>query len=158
MKSTVFGMRYWPSTIGRTFMSRGITTFEGSPLRPSRMWGGRLSSSGTFFSASIIAQPTYAPETKVAGGQMAVGIGIGYGKNTTEADITVSPRGTEVNRSDSVWGWTDLYPVVSLAWTSGVHNWMTYLTGDIPVGAYDSKRLANIGIGHGAIDAGGGYT
>src|SRR6266436_6102519 len=35
---------------------------------------------------------------------------------------------------------------------------MTYVTGDIPVGAYDSTRLANIGIGHGAIDFGGGYT
>jgi hypothetical protein len=41
---------------------------------------------------------------------------------------------------------------------SGVNNWMTYVTGDIPVGAYDSHRLANLGIGHGAIDAGGGYT
>jgi hypothetical protein len=35
---------------------------------------------------------------------------------------------------------------------------MTYLTGDIPVGAYDPTRLANLGIGHGAIDGGGGYT
>ena len=35
---------------------------------------------------------------------------------------------------------------------------MTYITGDIPVGAYDSTRLSNLGIGHGAIDAGGGYT
>jgi hypothetical protein len=35
---------------------------------------------------------------------------------------------------------------------------MAYITGDIPVGAYDPNRLANIGIGHGAIDAGGGYT
>ena len=35
---------------------------------------------------------------------------------------------------------------------------MTYITGDIPVGAYNSARLSNIGIGHGAIDAGGGYT
>ena len=35
---------------------------------------------------------------------------------------------------------------------------MTYITGDIPVGAYDSTSLSNLGIGHGAIDAGGGYT
>jgi hypothetical protein len=35
---------------------------------------------------------------------------------------------------------------------------MTCITGDIPVGAYASTRLSNIGIGHGAIDAGGGYT
>ena len=35
---------------------------------------------------------------------------------------------------------------------------MVYVTGDIPVGAYNSMRLANLGIGHGAIDGGGGYT
>ena len=35
---------------------------------------------------------------------------------------------------------------------------MTYITGDIPVGAYDLTRLSNIGIGHGAVDGGVGYT
>jgi hypothetical protein len=35
---------------------------------------------------------------------------------------------------------------------------MVYAAGDIPVGAYDPTRLANIGIGHGAIDGGGSYT
>jgi hypothetical protein len=106
----------------------------------------------------IMVQPTYAPETKVLGGQMSIGLGFGYGNDTTQADISLSPRGAEFGRSDSVWGGTDLYPVVSLAWSSGVHNWMGYVTGNIPVGAYDSKRLSNIGIGHAAIDAGGGYT
>ena len=60
--------------------------------------------------------------------------------------------------SDSVWGFGDLVPQFNLRWNSGVHNYMTYITGDIPVGAYDSSRLSNLGIGHGAIDAGGGYT
>lgn len=46
----------------------------------------------------------------------------------------------------------------ALRWNAGVHNYMAYVTGDIPVGAYNPTRLANIGIGHGAIDAGGGYT
>lgn len=106
----------------------------------------------------VLFQPTYAPDEKVLGGQLALGVGFGYGWNTTDADITISPRGKEFGRSDSVSGGTDLYPIASLAWASGVHNGMGYLTGDIPVGAYDAKRLANIGIGHGAIDAGGGYT
>jgi hypothetical protein len=35
---------------------------------------------------------------------------------------------------------------------------MTYVTGDIPVGDYDPIRLANLGIGHGAIDSGNSYT
>ena len=106
----------------------------------------------------LLVQPTYAPEQKFLGGQASLGVGFGYGKNTTTADVSVSPRGTERERSDSVWGFTDLYPVASVAWNRGVHNWMTYVTGDIPTGDYDSKRLANIGIGHAAIDVGGGYT
>ena len=40
----------------------------------------------------------------------------------------------------------------------GPNNFMVYGTGDIPVGDYDPTRLANLGIGHGAIDFGGGYT
>jgi len=32
---------------------------------------------------------------------------------------------------------------------------MTYVTGDNPVGAYDTQRSSNIGIGYAAIDAGG---
>jgi hypothetical protein len=60
--------------------------------------------------------------------------------------------------NSSLTGFGDLYPQFTLRWNQGVNNFMTYLTGDIPVGAYDSMRLANIGIGHGAIDAGGGYT
>jgi hypothetical protein len=106
----------------------------------------------------VLTQPTYAPDTKLLGGQLAVGVGFGYGLNTTQTDASVSSLGIALGRSGSVWGFTDLYPIASLAWSSGVHNWMTYLTGDIPVGAYDSQRLSNIGIGHGAIDAGGAYT
>ena len=37
---------------------------------------------------------------------------------------------------------------------SGVNNYMVYGTGDIPVGDYNSARLANLGLGHGAIDGG----
>jgi hypothetical protein len=55
--------------------------------------------------------------------------------------------------SDSVTGFGDVLPIATLRWNNGVHNYMTYITGDIPVGAYDSTRLSNIGIGHGAIDA-----
>jgi len=106
----------------------------------------------------LFAQPTYSPETKVLGGQLALGLGFGYANNTTDAEVSVFPSGAGLGRSDSVSGFTDLYPVASLAWTSGADNWMTYLTGDIPVGSYESNRLANIGIGHGAVDVGGGYT
>ncbi len=45
-----------------------------------------------------------------------------------------------------------------MAWNLGVNNLMAYVTGDIPVGSTDPDRLSNIGIGHAAIDVGGGYT
>ena len=48
--------------------------------------------------------------------------------------------------------------MATLKWNNGGNNWMTYLTGDIPVGDYNPNNLSNMGIGHGAIDAGGGYT
>ena len=51
-----------------------------------------------------------------------------------------------------------MLPQVSLKWNQGVNNFMVYGTGDIPVGDYDLNRLANLGIGHGAIDGGAGYT
>jgi hypothetical protein len=35
---------------------------------------------------------------------------------------------------------------------------MTYITGNVQVGRYDSKRLANLGLGHQGIDGGAGYT
>lgn len=109
----------------------------------------------------LLIQPTFAPKPKIAGGQLAVGVGWGFGQSWTKADVSLSPtRGMEESRTDTVLGISDLYPVVSLAWGGGQSNSnaMVYLTGDVPIGSYDSKRLSNIGIGHGAVDAGGGYT
>lgn len=62
------------------------------------------------------------------------------------------------SQSDSLTGFGDLYPTAQLFWAKGVHNWMAYATADIPVGDYDPDRLANIGLGHGAVDVGGAYT
>ncbi len=106
----------------------------------------------------LLFQLGYAFEEKLLGGQPYVGVGWGPGINRTSADLTLSPPGLGGSRSDSVTGGTDLYPFASLTWSHGNDNWMTYLTGDIPVGAYNANRLANLGIGHAAIDVGGGYT
>jgi hypothetical protein len=115
-----------------------------------------------------LVMPTYTFATPVFGGQLTVGaIGI-YGRVDTSLAGTVTgtlatPLGTfpfsrSDSISDSVSGFGDLLPIATLRWNAGVHNYMTYITGDIPVGVYDSARLSNVGIGHGAIDAGGGYT
>jgi len=105
--------------------------------------------------------PSYVFATQVLGGQASLGVTALIGPNTTSAFGTLTgPGGASLagSRSESVFGVGDLYPVGSLRWNWGVNNVMTYVTGDIPVGLYNSQNLANLGIGHGAVDAGGGYT
>jgi hypothetical protein len=108
--------------------------------------------------------PSYSFATPVLGGQLTLGMMglVGYNYTNLNGTITAGVGPFTVTRngslSDSVTGVGDLYPQAFLRWNSGVNNWMTYLTGDIPVGAYNSGNLANLGIGHGAIDGGGGYT
>lgn len=108
--------------------------------------------------------PTYVFATPVLGGQAAVSLVVPGGRNKVSADATLTgalgPIGftRSGGRTDTTMGFGDIIPQASLRWNFGVHNVMTYITGDIPVGAYDSQRLANLGIGHGAIDWGSGYT
>jgi hypothetical protein len=112
--------------------------------------------------------PSYVFATPVLGGQAAFALVGAYGVTSTSLAGTLSgnlttPGGSipfmrSDSFSDTTWGFADLVPQFSLRWNAGVNNFMTYITGDIPVGAYQSTRLANLGLGHGAIDAGGGYT
>ena len=133
--------------------------YNGSANRDKTFQIGETVTAGVKSEAPLLLlQPGYAATEKILGGQPYVGLGWGPGNNRTSVDVTLSQPAIDRTRTDSITGGTDLYPYASLAWTSGNDNWMTYLTGDIPVGAYQSSRLANLGIGHGAIDAGGGYT
>ena len=112
--------------------------------------------------------PSYTFATPVLGGQAAIGLQAVYGRKRTTDDavlntpVLVGPFATTRSRfdtiSDTVTGFGDLSPQFSLRWNAGVHNVMTYMTGNIPVGAYNRARLSNIGIGHGAVDVGGAYT
>ena len=89
------------------------------------------------------AIPTYVFATPVLGGQAAVALLVPFGRNTVSVDATLTgalgPIGFTLSgsRTDSVSGFGDLIPQFSLRWNHGVHNWMTYITGDIPVGAYE---------------------
>ena len=116
-----------------------------------------------------LAIPLYAFATPVLGGQLTVGMLGDYGRNDTTlagtfAGTVTGPGGVGKSfmLSDSInstlWGFGDVIPLVLLRWNQGVNNWMIYGAGDIPVGAYQSTRLANLGIGHGVADAGVGYT
>jgi hypothetical protein len=109
-------------------------------------------------------QPNYTFATPILGGQLTLGMGGFFGRSSTDLAGTltttlgplISVRTESI--SSSVTGFGDLYPVAMLKWNAGVNNYMVYATGDVPVGAYDPNRLANLSIGHGAIDGGFGYT
>jgi hypothetical protein len=113
----------------------------------------------------VFGTAIYTFEQPVLGGQAAVGLLAAYGRTdaTVNATITGTVAGfpfgpfTRQDFGEAV-GFGDLYPRATLRWNQGVNNYMLYVTGDIPVGLYNSSDLANIGIGHGAIDAGGAYT
>jgi hypothetical protein len=108
--------------------------------------------------------PSYVFADKIFGAQASVSLLVPFGRNQAEVDATltgaIGPFGFVISRgrSDAVTGFGDPVPQFALRWNDGVHNTMAYVTGNIPVGRYNRRRLANLGIGHNAIDAGGGYT
>ena len=108
--------------------------------------------------------PGYAFEMPMLGGQFGLTLGTLIGVSTVDINGTLNASIGRFNLTrqgaldGSGVGVGDLYPEASIRWNSGSHNWMTYLTGDIPVGQYDASNLVNFGIGHGAVDAGFGYT
>jgi hypothetical protein len=123
--------------------------------------GGRLEAGIDADVDLLLLAPTFTFAEPFLGGQAAVSLVGIYGKNTTSADLALRGPGGAIlsgSTTDSVHGFGDLYPTATLKWNEGVNNYMTYVTGDIPVGKYDADDLANLGIGHGAIDGGLGYT
>jgi hypothetical protein len=112
----------------------------------------------------VLPYLNYVFATPIFGGQFALGMFSIVGNNSTALDgtLTLAAGPFTIMRQGSIsqtaFGAGDLYPVASMRWNSGVNNWMVYGTGDIPVGEYSPTNLANFGIGHGAVDVGGGYT
>jgi hypothetical protein len=145
-------MIYYHTTVsaqaGQTFQLGG---FRGTSIVAGLQGRGNLA----FFG------PTYVFATPVLGGQAALTLlGVG-GRDEASISATVTgPRGNSISgaASQGLTSVGDLVPQASLKWNVGVNNFMIYATGDVPVGDYDPDRLANLGAGHGAIDAGGAYT
>jgi hypothetical protein len=108
--------------------------------------------------------PSYTFATPFLGGQATFAVAVPSGRSTASVDATltasVGPFGFTRSGSltESVSGVGDAAPMFNVRWNEGVHNWMTYVATDVPIGAYNPKRLANLGINHTVIDAGGGYT
>jgi hypothetical protein len=139
--------------------AREITISQFTPSVTANL-AANLKATGDLF----LLTPTYTFASPVLGGQAALSMTGVFGRTSTSVNGTltamVGPFAfmRSISRSDELTSVGDLYPMATLKWNQGVNNFMVYARGDIPVGAYDANRLSNVGIGHGAIDAGAGYT
>jgi hypothetical protein len=154
-----------------TSTSAGSEVARARLIRIGRL-SGSLDESVSAISVSpedlAMVTPSYTFATPVLGGQAAIALTATYGRKRTTNDAVINgqllvgpvaiPQSRFETISDTVTGFGDLAPQFSLRWNAGVHNVMTYVTGSIPVGAYNRARLSNIGIGHSALDGGVGYT
>ena len=108
------------------------------------------------------AAPSYTFGTPVLGGRATLSLLVPYmrAKGSVDATLTGISGGFTLSgsASDSVTALGDIAPQFAIAWNAGVHNYMTYVTGNLTTGSYDPSRLANTSLGHNAIDAGGAYT
>jgi hypothetical protein len=131
--------------------------YGGSAGRGVTFPRGHLLASGLNASFDgLFIVPTYTPETMILGARANFSLAFAPSYTTTTANVSLG--NLSASRSDPLFGGSDLYPTAQLYWNAGVHNFMAYVAGDIPVGSYNSNRLSTIGIGHAAIDAGGAYT
>lgn len=112
----------------------------------------------------VLGGPTYVAQTPVLGGQFAVTLLAGYGRQHADIQANVTgalgPIGFSASRnvSQELAAFTDLFVQPTLRWNHGVHNYLIYGMTNIPVGSYDANRLVNLGLGHWSIDGGAGYT
>jgi len=123
--------------------------------------GGQVTAGLDVRADLLLAIPTYAFAEPVLGAQLSLSVAAVLGRAKVGIDSTLSgPGGGTLtgSRSDTVEGIGDLYPSASLKWNRGNHNYLAYTMAGVPVGAYSTDRLANLGTNHWSWDAGGGYT
>ena len=114
----------------------------------------KLGVDADYFGQFIV--PAYTLDATILGGRPSFSLAFIPARSKVSADISIG--GVSADASDEVTGMSDLYPTAQLFWNRGVHNYMAYVAGSIPVGSYDPNRLSNLGLGHAAIDIGGAYT
>jgi hypothetical protein len=113
-----------------------------------------------------MAVPSYTFAQPFLGGQATVLALIPYGRAKGSVDATLTGNlglggpGFTISggRTDEIVGFGDVAGMFNVRWNAGVHNTMAYVATNFTTGRYDPTRLANLGLGHNAIDAGGGYT
>jgi len=135
---------------------------------------GSVSASSKNFDSLTTITPGYLVETPFSGIKVEFSLSTSVGRSTTHisgmlaASANVSTTfplsadarnvATSFSLGGASTGFGDLSPQVTLYGKNGDHYFMSYATGNIPVGEYQKLALVNLGLGHGAVDGGVGYT
>ena len=141
-----------------------VATADTLPLFPRTTTTFSLNANITTKVDIAILTPAYTFATPVWGGRLAFNlfVPVGTARTTIDALATgaLGPIGFSAQSSigDTLTSFGDPAPQFSLKWNQGANNFMVYTRGGVPVGDYDPDRIVNLGKGHGALDAGLGYT
>jgi len=114
-----------------------------------------LQLNGTFRSLSDTSSADlgYVFATPFLGGQAAVHVSTAHGHSSGTLDATLNAalmgnagtlsgsRFFSVTSDETTFG--DLVPSASLQWKQGDNSFMTYVTGNAPVGVYNARSLTN---------------
>ncbi len=125
---------------------------------------GDLSANSEGFENTASLTASYGFAAPDLGAQIAFSVSSIAGRSSASetgalfASLGPQSLATPFSIGDLVTGFGDLAPQLTVFWNKDVHNFMLYGTGNVPVGAYEKTRLSNLGIGHAAVDGGGGYT
>lgn len=113
----------------------------------------------------FFAIPSYTFKKKLLNSQATFAMAIPYGHSHISVNATVMGNlgigsGFILGKalSDEITDFGDLAPMFNLRWNYKSNNFMVYIAESIPVGAYNAKRLANLGTNHASLDGGVGYT
>ncbi len=106
----------------------------------------------------LFLEPSFTPDTKWFGGQPSFTLAQGYGHSFSTANFTITNSGENLSLSQNIWGLSNMYPFVEIAWNKENNNWLTYLMGGIPIGNFNPLNLSNLGTGHYALDLGAAFT
>ena len=127
--------------------------------------GGQLVAGMDVLQDFVFFTPTWAMEHALLGAQLEASLSWAVGSVRVKVDGVLSQcTGTQCtavlsgSQSGSQSGGTDLYPMVALKWVQGNNHNTAYLLANVPTGAYQLERLANLGLNHWALDGGYGYT
>ena len=124
-------------------------------FRSQILVGGNIAAGYRTTNSLVFFSPTYTFADPLLGGQFAISgsVPFGVGQTSTSAQLS-EPNGAALSafRSETLTAYGDFSPTLTLKWALGPHNFMGYVTANVPTGYYSPSNIASLGLGSGNIN------